>query len=101
MQIIELIWEIYARIEQKKSPRVENFKSLVKSDSVAEKRTASYTKTHQGFLFMLNRTSKNSTDYRLIFASWICYPVALVNLRLLNSQEIVIVSGICRFLTRY
>ena len=59
---------IYARIEQKKSLREENFKSLVKSNSVADKRTASYPKTHQGFLFMLNRTSKNSTDYRLIFA---------------------------------
>ena len=54
---------------------MENFKSLVKSNSVAEKRTASYTKTHQGFLFVKQYKQK---FYRLqtYFCALICYPVA-------------------------
>ena len=70
MQIIEFDLRNIRTYRGKKSLyiRVENFKSLVKSNSVAEKRTASYTNNCTKVFYLLNSTSKNSTDYRLIFA---------------------------------
>ena len=73
---------------------MENFKSLVKTNSVAEKRTASYTKCSPRFFYLSYSTSKNSTDYRLLFLRpefaiwWQNNPKLLVYLRSLYGQEI-------------
>ena len=73
---------------------MENFESLVKSNSVAEKRTARYTKCSPRFFNLSYSTSKNSTDYRLLFLRpefaiwWQNNPKLLVYLRSLYGQEI-------------
>ena len=78
MQIIEFDLRNIRTYRGKRSLhiRVENSKSLVKSNSVAEKRTASYTKNFTKVFFLLNSTRKKFYRLQTYFYALICYPVA-------------------------